>query len=236
MCLTRTENCFLCAEKMSALGHSNFYTGHETSIPTKILYCKNCNLTIRDLDYDSDVVMSHFKHASYTNIIFEKKDYIRRKHFFEMLIKLANQYLYEAIPKILDVGCGYGHFMEISKKQGWQPVGIESSQILREYISKNKSFFVFSTINEIPEDSIYDVIAFIDSLYYFQDPLNVLSKVRRMLKEKGILIIRVTNRNMLVRLVSRYYSNQKINAEIPYGIIGDAKTGFSRNNIRYEWV
>jgi hypothetical protein len=66
----------------------------------------------------------------------------------------------------------------------------------------------------------------IDSFYYFDDPLATLRAIRTRLAGDGILIMRVTNRTPVMRLL------QLMGRPISDALAGDVKYNFSYRGIR----
>jgi len=98
--------------------------------------------------------------------------------------------------KILDVGCGDGHFLHCCEKLGFETVGVEPSKLLSEYASKKINGRVINgyyTQNLFPERS-FDVITFIQVIEHLQNPVEILKIAYYNLKPGGVLIIEVPSR------------------------------------------
>lgn len=98
--------------------------------------------------------------------------------------------------KILDIGCADGYFLALARERGWEPYGIEISDFLlrkaRESLGGKQIFGVPLKMASFPANS-FDVISMWDVLDHLTAPLGELIEIRRILKKKGLLIIRVRN-------------------------------------------
>lgn len=93
--------------------------------------------------------------------------------------------------------------------------------MLRDNLEK-KGYKVYKDVHNITNK--YDIIFFIDSLYYFEDPLYILEKCKSLLKEDGFLILRITNRNWIARIF-RLLGRKNLD------ILGDATYSYSLKSI-----
>lgn len=105
--------------------------------------------------------------------------------------------------KILDIGCGYGHFLKIMEGHGWKAEGIDPSPNTVSYARKEGLDVINTTIDEasLPESS-YKAVTMFYVLEHLTDPLNALRKVHNLLAPGGALIIRVPHTTPVVRLLS----------------------------------
>ncbi len=95
--------------------------------------------------------------------------------------------------KIFDVGCSGGWFLETMK--GWDCYGCEIAPADAKTARQKFGDRIFAgTLEAYPAvDGFFDVITLQDVFDHLPDPLPALSKCRRMLKEGGLLVIKVHN-------------------------------------------
>lgn len=122
----------------------------------------------------------------------------RVKIYRRILQKLAE--LYPQKGYLLDVGCAKGVFLDVARRDGWQPVGLEVSSFASQYAHENFDLEVFTgTLGEAPwPDGSFDVITLLDVVEHLLDPSSVISQARRLLKDGGILIIETPNANSIL--------------------------------------
>jgi len=98
--------------------------------------------------------------------------------------------------RILDVGCGYGFFLEQARSEGYQTMGTEISKMACEYANNTLGLDVrWGTLKELnlPATS-FDVVTCIDVLYYCPAPLIDLREMYRILRPGGVIAVRVLTR------------------------------------------
>ncbi len=96
--------------------------------------------------------------------------------------------------KILDIGCGTGHFLLEMRQAGWNVIGVEINDNAREQAKSFAGVEVMepSGLNELPAKE-YDVITLWHVLEHFHDPKNYMKEIRRLLKPGGTCVIALPN-------------------------------------------
>lgn len=190
-------------------------------IDTQLWRCADCGTYSREIDLEDPALRRHFDVASYTNSEREARFRAVRTGFFVYLSELLQQVLNRPLggARILDVGTAYGHFLELLKELGAYPEGVEIVAALRT-VGRERGHVIHE---RIPDDRPYtfDAVTVIDSLYYTNDPLATLQRIRGMLATGGCALIRVTNRTWLLDLL------HTLGIAIHRDRFGDAKYNFS---------
>lgn len=97
--------------------------------------------------------------------------------------------------KLLDVGSGKGKFLNTAARSGWDSWGIEPSGRSRSFVEQKHGVRIYGGKFEeadIP-DCFFDVVTMWHTLEHFYDPLDVLNRAHRKLKDDGLLVVRVPN-------------------------------------------
>jgi 2-polyprenyl-3-methyl-5-hydroxy-6-metoxy-1,4-benzoquinol methylase len=105
--------------------------------------------------------------------------------------------------QLLDIGCGFGFFLNAARKFNWQVSGVELSKSAVQYA---QDFYKLDIFNGEVENAnhakhTFNVITFWDVLEHVLNPSAFLSSVRQILKKDGLIAFSIPNINsMLARL------------------------------------
>ena len=139
--------------------------------------------------------------------------------------------------RLLDLGCGEGHFTnEIKKKfSNFEIFGIDHSLSAIDYAHTNYSGITFITADAYQPpfpDVFFDIVVCNHVWEHLSDPMNMLKAIRKILKPGGVLIVATPSRyrisNLLrvllgkqVSLMSKHnvteYSVGQIHEQLIYG-------------------
>ena len=105
--------------------------------------------------------------------------------------------------KLLDIGCGYGHFLNLMKNYGWDTFGLEPSTPATAYARTLKLKVSCETLENTSHNSnSFNVITMFYVLEHLSDPVTALLKVNNILKPGGLLVLRVPHTTPIVKLLS----------------------------------
>ncbi len=110
--------------------------------------------------------------------------------------------------KMLDVGCGAGGNLKTLQDQGWEPHGIEISEIAAAHArGLTKGQIHTGIVESAPfPPGAFDLVLMSHSLEHFPSPVETLRRIRRFLKEDGLLVIHVPNVHSLeFKLFGRWW-------------------------------
>ena len=110
--------------------------------------------------------------------------------------------------KVLDVGCGAGGNLKTLQDQGWEPHGIEISEIASAHArGLTKGQIHTGTVESAPyPPGAFDLVLMSHSLEHFPSPIEALRRIRRFLKKDGLLVIHVPNVHSLeFKLFGRWW-------------------------------
>ncbi|MEK7474376.1 MAG: methyltransferase domain-containing protein [Candidatus Coatesbacteria bacterium] len=95
--------------------------------------------------------------------------------------------------RLLDVGCGWGLFMERAAARGFSVAGLEPSHNVAEYVRTRLGLAVAEHGIEEAGEGSSDVITMLDVLEHVPDPKAFLELARRALKPGGWICVNVPN-------------------------------------------
>jgi len=181
------------------------YTGvHKSDKPkehimTNVVKCKRCSFI-----YTNPLIVSD------TETYNDPADYfssstVDPETLFESTLAVIEKYAKKG--KILDVGCGKGEFLNISKKKGWEAYGLEPSVNLAKFGLEKYGLNVVSTPLKDAgyPDRFFDVVVLNMVLEHVDDPKEFLSEIKRVLKKDGLLFIEVPNMDSLMLKMATIY-------------------------------
>lgn len=123
--------------------------------------------------------------------------YARYKNVFHFFFedRLAKILKYRTnIESILDIGCGYGFWLEFCRERGFNVFGFDVSPETITWARDNfKLPVVQSTLKDFSSKNNFDVIVMCDVLEHLENPNRELKKVWSILKRNGILYVQVPN-------------------------------------------
>ena len=96
--------------------------------------------------------------------------------------------------RLLDVGCSSGAFVAAAQSLGIEAEGVEPSSAPAK-TARESGLKVYRGLLEelnLPSSS-YDVITLFEVIEHLKDPLSLLKECHRILREKGLLVIRTGN-------------------------------------------
>lgn len=120
--------------------------------------------------------------------------------FIDLIEKDAiNELLLNEKKKLIEFGCGTGHWSVFFSEKGFEVTGIDSSEEMlrmanKKAITNDKLKFIHVSAENSKIENKFDVAAFITSLEFMDDPEKVIKSAISCLKdEKGVLIFGVLN-------------------------------------------
>ena len=123
--IQKLNSCILCKA-------SNFHIVHRKD-HWQYLRCRNCNLVSVHPRPTSHEVTKHYEDY----LPSQPKEIEQWKSMMRVIIAKSANLIESRIKtekgSILDIGCGYGFFLQEMKFRGWEVKGIEISEVGREY-------------------------------------------------------------------------------------------------------
>lgn len=166
----------------------------------KINRCLNCDLLyVKDELTDADIKKFYSKDYFFRKLNdgIGYNDYLRDEsgHRLNAKVLLDKINKIKQPGKLLDMGCGYGFFLDEAAKRGWQVYGTDISEEACSYASGTLGLKVFNgdLLDRGFESSFFDVVTLLGSIEHFADPYKILREASRILKNDGIMVITTLN-------------------------------------------
>jgi 2-polyprenyl-3-methyl-5-hydroxy-6-metoxy-1,4-benzoquinol methylase len=183
------ESCYLCHKKDAQLIYK---INHRT-----VFRCPN-----DDLFFSSDKNKDNFQ---YDKDYFDSSPYCQHQFFnhayFQEKINKIKELAHERKPLILDVGCGWGSFLQVVKKNQLPYFGIDISSKAVEICREKKLDCQKTDLISLSGTQIrkYSAITFFQVIEHLKNPLEYLKEAKKMLKKNGILYITTPNNQSPLR-------------------------------------
>jgi 2-polyprenyl-3-methyl-5-hydroxy-6-metoxy-1,4-benzoquinol methylase len=98
-------------------------------------------------------------------------------------------------PRLLDFGCGAGHFLAAMDRVGWEAIGLDMSEAAVRAV--RETIGLAALPGSLPHDDLepatFNLITMWHSLEHVHDPAAVTREARRLLAPAGQLIVAVPN-------------------------------------------
>ena len=213
--------CPICDEPMKFSGHAAYYDRF-SHYKTPVYHCKDCDIFYRHVD--DAIRMNHYYAASYVQEKNEQQFFCARIKFFEYVLRLAGKYMktnrggLDSEFSLLDFGSSYGHLLELARDKGINAIGVEINERLMNSC-RQRGLIVYKELSQVPGK--VDAATLIDSLYYVPDCQKVLGNIKKCLKAGGVIVVRVTNRNLYAKLINKCVRKGDLST------LGDVIIGYS---------
>lgn len=200
----------------------------------RIVQCRGCGLIYRNPRPTAKDLASAYVQDSMDFLGEERVGGRRSQQFRRFLDSFPDR-----PGHLLDVGCGSGFFLKMAQERGWHVVGVDpDAQAVAYAKAHHQVNAVCSDIRDLsfPEGS-FDLVTLWNVLDHTPDPVDVLTRVHRLLKEKGYLFIRTPNAawqytSFRVAKFLRPLGWEKLFDRHPYSLFIFHLTNFSRTTLR----
>jgi 2-polyprenyl-3-methyl-5-hydroxy-6-metoxy-1,4-benzoquinol methylase len=126
-----------------------------------------------------------------------------RERSFDLAIEKTKTLTNGKKVSVLDIGSSYGLFLKKVIEQGWDGFGVEPSRTEANFAREKFGVDVAeTTIEDFVPLRKWDVITLWDVFEHLPNPTDALKKLKSLLRDDGILIIRVPNAKGLFHRLS----------------------------------
>jgi 2-polyprenyl-3-methyl-5-hydroxy-6-metoxy-1,4-benzoquinol methylase len=181
---------------------------HLSTFKEEQLYkCQNCHLVFKWPLPKNDIVTNQVE-KHYTEADPHQSVALAKNRFFKKLLDTLDNKCTSEEKTLLDVGCGYGYFMQLASERGWKAHGVEIMEKGCLYIKEKLNLPVckgdLMEADYAPQS--FDVVSLLDVLVMCPDPSLTLKQAALLLKNKGLVVIRLRNYyfQRLIHLIYHY--------------------------------
>jgi SAM-dependent methyltransferase len=167
--------------------------------PVRNVVCKKCGLVYLNPVMSEDETRAYYAQYRLKTIGQVKPD----ENFVDLSYRLGRMRLRHVKEylgpgrKILDVGCGHAHILDLAREIGCDCVGVEPDPGFSEYARQEYGLRVYTSLFEDvelkDEHGTFDIVTFQHTFEHFRNPINTLKKVRALLKDDGVVNMDIPN-------------------------------------------
>ena len=156
--------------------------------------CTKCSFVFSGKYPDADTLNTYYQKNYDLTRYFSS---ITRNRYLEILEEFEP---FRKTNRILDIGCGYGFFLEVAKEKGWEVYGIELSKIASEECRQKGINIFHGNLTDFRFDAdAFDVIVSIEVIEHLSHPNLMLKQANKLLRKGGLVYITTPNFNSYLR-------------------------------------
>ena len=110
---------------------------------------------------------------------------------------------------LLDIGTGYGFFLDAAQNNGFETTGLEISRDRLKIAQKvtDAAIWTFKIDGPNKTGKKFDIVTLFHVLEHIKNPIKLCNDLKTYLKKKGVLIIEVPNANDYLLQIKKPYRN-----------------------------
>lgn len=192
----KLDKCPLC--KNGHFSNSIIIKDHAISKESfTICRCNNCNLLFTNPRPDEKNIQGYYDSPNYISHSNKTNRWVSLiyKSIRLYTIQQKLHWLKKFQPKkgrLLDFGCGTGHFLVKANRNKWETIGIEPSIKARNQAIQ-KGLDIRKNLIEIKKEKKFDVITLFHVLEHVHNLDETLKQLLKLLKKRGTIFIAVPN-------------------------------------------
>ena len=190
--------CNLCG------GDTTHYVGTQRGL--RIVRCRGCGLVYVNPRPQAEELTSLYANYHARDGQDEASwDRLMSRVFRESAELLCSTQKTSRRPRLLDVGCGFGGFVDLMRTRGWDAEGVDPSPSVVEAATRKGRPVRLGTLEEFSADrGPYDAVTLFYVLEHLPDPMGALRRVFDVLVAGGILFVRVPHTTPIFRLLAPF--------------------------------
>ncbi|TMA72551.1 MAG: class I SAM-dependent methyltransferase [Deltaproteobacteria bacterium] len=168
-------------------------TDFTQSFVTNVVACAACGLLFRDPRPTLGVIARAYAHDAYEPARLDALLGGQRTLFRDKVRTLAH-WMPPPGGRVLEVGSFVGGFLDVARDAGWDARGVDPGEEVVAYCRARGLHVVRGTVDELDEPAAsFDLVAIWNTFDQLPDPGATLRVVARLLRHRGILVLRVPN-------------------------------------------
>ena len=178
------------------------------------LHCRVCDLVWTERRLEIPDLVEHYETR-------EPSDAVRRARLalYDSFLRECGQQVGHRAGRLLDVGCGWGDFVERAARSGWDARGIEPSPRIADDASRRGLRVAPGTLEDLPVDwSCFDLITYWDVFMFVDHPHRELERAVARLRPGGSIYI-CTRQHAILRQYDRAWRSALRRLGLPNPVV-----------------
>lgn len=190
---SKIVNCPLCGSKPNwheKLFVKNGYT---------FVRCENCELIFTNPQVNPDLLNELYCKSKANDLWVEiqesDKERSWKKEYYLDCLRLLKKTVKKDNPKLLDIGCSTGYFLELIKEYEpkWEGSGLEPNRRAYEYAIRKGLDVKNLFLNQINHEQKYDIFTMFGVLEHLPNPRNILEDIKNHSADESFILAIVPN-------------------------------------------
>lgn len=161
---------------------------------TQVVQCRGCGFVYKNPRPAIPAVTSTYSKDHYTEAHLHSEFASQRKWAEDKASDLVPWFFGNAKPSIVEVGSFVGGFLAAGQKRGWRMLGVDPGQQVTDFCRARGLPVYCGTLGDAPVvDGSVDAVAIWNTFDQLPNPDTTLAAARRILRSRGLLVIRVPN-------------------------------------------
>ena len=170
----------------------NKFNSLEKFAHAHLVKCSSCEMVFSEEKPDQADIVEFYSDGYDLTRYFSP---ITEKRYLELLEEFEK---FRKTGQLLDVGCGFGFFIETAKQQGWDVTGVEiTDDAVKACTSKGLRMHHGTLETAHFQDEMFDVIVLIETIEHVIQPEKLIKEIHRVLRPGGLVYLSTPNFNAI---------------------------------------
>jgi SAM-dependent methyltransferase len=177
-------------------------------IPGKVVRCSTCSTLYKRPD-DPGLALADLYLGGYEQQFAPEVVTAAETELSDILARIIE--LRGRTGRVLDIGCGPGHFIRLARDAGFEVYGAELNPALAEACRRATGAHMFMGGKALADAAAtnlkFDVVSMLDLIEHLQDPRDLLETVRKLVRPGGLVAVFTPNHaSLIVRMAWTLYT------------------------------
>lgn len=191
------KECPACSNnKFQSILSAKDYTVSQKSF--QLVACLNCHLLFTNPRPKAEEAGPYYKSENYISHSNTEKGFINQVYqkVRNITLRLKTNWIEpekKGNKKILDIGCGTGHFLQACQTRGWDIQGMELDSSTAEKAAKLTGQTIYPALSNIPDSETFQIISLWHVLEHVYELHEYFAFFKKSLSKEGKLLLALPN-------------------------------------------